>query len=59
MQATKKQTLMSNEVAKMGELDAKHAEEIAVFEQEQDAANSSLEQDFADQLQSHAEFYNA
>ena len=59
MQATKKQTLMSNEAGKLSELDGKHADEIAVFEGEQDQSSSAMEQDFADQLQSHAEFYNA
>ena len=55
MQSTKKQTLASNEAAKLAELDDKHAEEIAMFEGQQDQTSSTLEEAFADQLQLHAE----
>ena len=59
MQATKKQTLMSNEVAKMAELERKHVEEISTFESEQDAVSAQLEQDATAQLEALTAFYKA
>jgi hypothetical protein len=58
MQSTKKQTLMSNEVQKLAELEHRHAEEIGLFEAAQDETSAKLEADFSTQLDAHAEVYN-